>query len=90
MARGDEIIKERLKKVEELKKIGVNPYAYKFDKKDNAADLQESYKKLKKEDKEMLLLLLSGESKEIAKRAREIKSKKVKTLKREEIFKNVL
>jgi len=47
MARRDEIIKERLRKLNELKKIGVNPYPYKFDKKNDASELQEKYKKLK-------------------------------------------
>jgi hypothetical protein len=50
-------------------------------------DIATSIKKLKKEDKEMLLLLLSGESKEIAKRLKEIKTKKVKPLTREETLK---
>ena len=49
-----------------------------------------SIKKLKKEDKEALFLLLSGEGKEIKKRLHEIKSKKVKTLTREETLKGVL
>jgi hypothetical protein len=53
-------------------------------------DIATSIKKLKKEDREMLLLLLSGEDKEIAKRVKEIKSKKVKSLSREEILKDVL
>ena len=34
MGREEEIIKEREKKLAELKKIGVNPYPYKFEKKD--------------------------------------------------------
>ncbi|MBI5194444.1 MAG: hypothetical protein HZA08_13540 [Nitrospirae bacterium] len=53
-------------------------------------DIAESIKKMKRKDKERLLLLLSGENKEIAKRLREIKTKKVKTLTREEAFKDVL
>ena len=52
----------------------------------NVEDIANSIKKLKKEDKETLLLLLSGEGKEIKKRLHEIKSKKVKTLTREETF----
>jgi len=40
-------------------------------------DIANSIRKLKKADKEMLLLLLSGESLEIAKRARDIKTKKL-------------
>lgn len=53
-------------------------------------DIVNSIKKLNRADKEMLLLLLSGEGREIAKRVKEIKSKKVKTLTREEILRNVL
>ena len=53
-------------------------------------DIASSIKKLNKEDKGTLLLLLSGESRKIAKRVKEIKTKKVKTLTREEVLKNVL
>ncbi len=35
MGREEEIIKEREKKISELRKKGVNPYAYRFDKKDS-------------------------------------------------------
>ncbi len=50
-------------------------------------DIANSIKKLKKKDTETLFLLLSGQGKEIKKRLHEIKSKKVKTLTREETFK---
>jgi len=53
-------------------------------------DIANSIRKLKKADREMLLLLLTGEDKEMAKRVREIKTKKVKTLTRAEILKDVL
>ena len=53
-------------------------------------DIANSIRKLKKADKEMLILLLTGEDKEMAKRVREIKTKKVKTLTRAEILKDVL
>jgi hypothetical protein len=53
-------------------------------------DIAASIKKMKKSDKEMLLLMLSGEGKEIARRLKEVNSRKVKTLTREETFKNVL
>lgn len=53
-------------------------------------DIAATIKKMNRSDKDRLLLLLSGENKEIAKRLREIKSKKVKTLTREETFKDVL
>ncbi|MDP3881577.1 MAG: lysine--tRNA ligase [Nanoarchaeota archaeon] len=51
MGRQEEIIKERLKKIEELKKKGINPYPYSFEKKENAAELQEKHKSLKNEAK---------------------------------------
>lgn len=47
MGRQDEIIKERVKKIDELRKQGINPYPHGFDKKDSANELQEKYKKLK-------------------------------------------
>lgn len=53
-------------------------------------DIVSSIKKLKKAEKEMLLLLLSDKDKEIVKRVREIKTKRVKPLTREEILKDVL
>lgn len=53
-------------------------------------DIADGIKKLNKEDRETLLLLLSGEGQEIKKRLKEIKSGKVKTLAREEILKDVL
>lgn len=53
-------------------------------------ELANSISKLNKTDKEMLLLLLSGEAKEIVRRVKDVKSKKVKPLTREEAFKDVL
>lgn len=52
--------------------------------------LANSIRKLNKADKEMLALLLSGEAREIVRRVKDIKSKKVKPLTREEAFKDVL
>ncbi len=46
-----DLIKQRLKKLDELKKLGVNPYSYNFDKKDNSIDLLEEFKGLKKDEK---------------------------------------
>ena len=42
MGREDQIIKERIRKVNELKKAGINPYPHKFDKKQNAAEALKS------------------------------------------------
>lgn len=56
----------------------------------NVKDIAQTIMKLKKEDMEMLLLLLSRRDKEISKRYREVKSGKVKTLSREDVFKDAL
>ena len=37
MGREDEIIKERLRKLDELRKQKINPYPYKFDKKNDVS-----------------------------------------------------
>ncbi|OGJ16297.1 lysine--tRNA ligase [Candidatus Pacearchaeota archaeon RBG_13_36_9] len=50
MAREEEIIKERLKKLEEFRKSGINPYPHWFEKENNAGELQKEYKKLKNEE----------------------------------------
>lgn len=47
MARQDEIIKARLKKIEEMQKEGINPYPYFFKKDSSASELQEKHEKLK-------------------------------------------
>ena len=51
MSREDQITGERLRKIEELKKQKIFPYAYKFEKKENCSELQEKYVKLKSEEK---------------------------------------
>ncbi|HLD37197.1 MAG TPA: lysine--tRNA ligase [Candidatus Nanoarchaeia archaeon] len=51
MARQDEIVKERQRKIEELRKKKVEPYAYSFDKKNNSAELHERFRELKAEKK---------------------------------------
>ncbi len=50
MTREEEIIKERLKKLEEFKKQGKNPYPHNYDKKHTTAQIQQEYKKLKNEE----------------------------------------
>src|SRR3989338_3810720 len=42
MGREDQIIAERLKKIEELKKEGVNPYPNKFEKKNSVSECLKS------------------------------------------------
>ncbi len=49
MGRKEQIINERIRKLEELKKAGINPYPNKYEVKNNSADLQEKYNKLKPE-----------------------------------------
>lgn len=49
MTREDEILKERLKKIEELRKKGIEPYPYSFSKDSDASALQKKYEKLKPE-----------------------------------------
>ena len=44
MAREDEIVKERLKKIEELRKKGINPYPYSYNRTHFAQELQEKFK----------------------------------------------
>ncbi len=51
MARQDEIVKERQRKIGEMRKKKAEPYAYSFDKKNNSAELQERFKGLKPEGK---------------------------------------
>lgn len=47
MAREDEMLKERLRKIDELRNLKVNPYPYRFEPKNKSADLQTKYSKLK-------------------------------------------
>jgi lysyl-tRNA synthetase class 2 len=49
MAREEEIVKERLKKIEELRKKGINPYSYSYNRTHLAQELQEKFKDLKNE-----------------------------------------
>ena len=51
MGREDQIIESRIKKVEDLRKVGINPYPNKFEFKNYASELQDKYKRLKKEEK---------------------------------------
>ncbi|MCX8159060.1 MAG: lysine--tRNA ligase [Candidatus Pacearchaeota archaeon] len=51
MSRQEEIKKERLKKISELKKLNINPYPYSFDVKNIAIELHNKYSKLKNNEK---------------------------------------
>jgi len=51
MGRQDEIVNERLKKIAELRKAKVNPYAYVYKKENDSKQLHEKYAKLKSDEK---------------------------------------
>lgn len=51
MGREDQIVQERQKKLGELRKLKINPYPYKFDKKDNSISIKRKYDKLKPDQK---------------------------------------
>lgn len=53
-------------------------------------DIASGIKKLNKKDREALLLLLSGEGREVRRRLKEIRTGKVKALSREEILRDAL
>ncbi|MBI5392177.1 lysine--tRNA ligase [Candidatus Woesearchaeota archaeon] len=54
------LIEERIKKIEELKAINVNPYPQIFNKTNNAADILEKYKNLDKEEKTNNIVSIAG------------------------------
>ncbi|MEK6854804.1 MAG: lysine--tRNA ligase [Nanoarchaeota archaeon] len=49
MGREEQIISERLRKLKELKSLGINPYPNKYDSTHSTLELQEKYEKLKPE-----------------------------------------
>ena len=55
-----ELIKERERKLKEIRDFGSNPYAYNFDVKNNAADLLAKFSKLKKEEKTKTKVSIAG------------------------------
>ena len=50
MAEENHLIKERKDKIESLKKLGINPYAHRYEPTHKALDLQEKYSHLKNEE----------------------------------------
>ncbi len=60
MGRHDEVVKERLRKIEELRKQKINPYPHIFKKKDEAAALQQKYSALKPEQKADVSVTIAG------------------------------
>ncbi|MEI6731123.1 MAG: lysine--tRNA ligase [archaeon] len=51
MGRQEEMVSERLKKISELRKLGINPYPNRYDVKNHASDLQSKYASIKAEEK---------------------------------------
>jgi len=51
MGREEEIIKERLRKLDELRKKKIEPYPHKFEKKENSKDIQDKFAKLKPDER---------------------------------------
>ena len=60
MGRQEEIVKERLKKISELKNIGVEPYPYRYEPKDSAGSLHEKFKGLKNEGRDAYKAKIAG------------------------------
>jgi lysyl-tRNA synthetase class 2 len=60
MGREEQIVNERLKKLRELKKAGINPYPYKYDAKNHSSELQERYKNLKPEEQAKDIAKIAG------------------------------
>lgn len=60
MSRQEEVAKERLKKLEELRKQGIEPYPHYYEKKDSAAELQKKHAKLKAEEKARATAKIAG------------------------------
>ncbi len=56
----NEIIKERIKKLNELRKMGLNPYAYKFEKNTDSENLKQKYVKLENDKRTSDSVKLAG------------------------------
>ncbi len=54
------LVAQRKQKLDELRKNNIEPYPYKFNKKDNSKDLLDKFKKLKKEEKTKDKVSLAG------------------------------
>lgn len=63
MGREEQIVEERIKKIEELRKAGINPYSHKFEleeKRIHSKELKEKFSKLKVEEKSKSTEVLAG------------------------------
>ncbi len=60
MSRKEQITSERIRKLNELKSRGINPYPHYFEKKDSTLDLKEKFSPLKKEKKSPYTAKIAG------------------------------
>lgn len=60
MAREEEIVKERLKKIEKMNKNGILTYAYRFDSTTNCEEIRKKFSNLKNEEETKEKVSLSG------------------------------
>ncbi|HRZ85668.1 MAG TPA: lysine--tRNA ligase [Candidatus Paceibacterota bacterium] len=60
MGREEEIIKNRIKKIDELKKEGINPYPYKFEKKNWSDEIKKKFSKIKNDERTKEKVIISG------------------------------
>lgn len=56
----EKIIKDRIKKIKEIKELGINPYPYSFNQKDYIKDILEKNKSLKKEEENKKSVTIAG------------------------------
>src|SRR3989344_2290824 len=56
----EQLVKQRIEKLEKIKSLGINPYPYKFEAKNFSKDLLEKYSKLKNEKKAKEKVSLAG------------------------------
>ncbi|MDP2925849.1 MAG: lysine--tRNA ligase [Nanoarchaeota archaeon] len=60
MGRQDQIISERLKKLEEMKKAGINPYPNKYEFDSYSKDIKEKYNSLKNDERTHDIVKIAG------------------------------
>lgn len=60
MGRKEQIINERIRKLNEIREKGINPYPYSFDIKNYSEDLQDKFKTLKKGEKTRNKVQIAG------------------------------
>ncbi|MEK6951622.1 MAG: lysine--tRNA ligase [Nanoarchaeota archaeon] len=60
MEEENQLIKQRIQKLNNLRQRGINPYPYSFDQKDHASDILNNFKKLKKNQKTKTNVSIAG------------------------------